>query len=226
MPNLEKVGVLERRLVKDENGDDDYCCFMEEIDVLSIRNTERIQNILNNPNNYSLDDLLKINKSNLHGVSQELREKLFELATEKSAEELRRKFRDEGYHSQDNENEENNPSQQEKPNKEKDSPSIPSEEPSELPTPQDTHTPQESPSTPKENDDKQTILALQQKITELETKIRELESDKNNSQKREEIRNEILNSELSEEQKQELLKLLDEQNKTGSEKQPSNSTNY
>ncbi len=35
--------------------------------------------ILANPNNYSLEDILELDKKKLKGVSEELKEKLFEL---------------------------------------------------------------------------------------------------------------------------------------------------
>ena len=57
-----------------------YHC--EETDVLVQRNTSRIIKITANPNNYTLDDLLQVDKKTLHGVSNELRKKLIEEAKE------------------------------------------------------------------------------------------------------------------------------------------------
>jgi len=42
--------------------------------------------ILANPNNYSLEDILELDKKKLKGVSEELKEKLFELAQQKNEE--------------------------------------------------------------------------------------------------------------------------------------------
>jgi len=198
----------------------------EEIDFIALRNIDKINNILNNPNDYSLEYLLKLDRKSLYGIPSELKEKLVELIKQKNeeirkqkekefADELRRRF-GEKYHFLGDEQEKPKTPPLEKDN-------SPSEEPSELPTPQDTPTSQQSPSAPKENDDKKTILALQQKITELETKIRNLENDKDSERKREEIRNEILSSGLSEDKKQELLKLLERKLQT-SEKQLSTNT--
>jgi hypothetical protein len=213
IPSLEKVGILERKQVEGEDGLE-WCAFMEEIDCLGIKNTEWIQEILANPNDYSLEDLLKLDRKSLYGVSTDLREKLAELAKQKHeeirlqkekefADELRKRFGEKHHFLGD---EQEKLTKKETPPLEKDNDSS-SEEPSESPTPQDTPTPQQSPSAPKENDDKKTILALQQKITELESKIRKLEFG--NKRQETEIRNEILNSSFSEEQKQELLKMLE-----------------
>src|SRR4051812_31891323 len=57
--------------------------FTEETDFKATKNTERIQNILDNPDNYSSNDLLKLGKDELYGVSSELREKLVQLGIEK-----------------------------------------------------------------------------------------------------------------------------------------------
>jgi len=47
-------------------------------------NTKKIQHILANPDNYSLEDLLKIEQKDLEGVDEELKSKLFELVEEKT----------------------------------------------------------------------------------------------------------------------------------------------
>jgi hypothetical protein len=103
LPSLEKVGVGERRLVKDEDGNDYYCYFAEETDVLAIRNTEKIQKILANPDNYSADDLLNLRKQDLHGISDDLRQKLIQLGYKK----IKEKFTDEGYGTGEEKTEEN-----------------------------------------------------------------------------------------------------------------------
>ncbi|CAG8821246.1 32627_t:CDS:2, partial [Racocetra persica] len=148
----------------------------KETDFVALRNTEKVEQILTNPQDYSIDQIIKLE---LYGVSSELREKLIALVKQKYEDEIRRKF--------------------------------------------ETLPPLEKDDSLNEDKD-QIILALQQKNAELETKIKALETDKNNPQKIEEIRNEILNSELSEEQKQELLKLLEDKKKV-SEIQPK-PTNY
>jgi hypothetical protein len=190
----------------------------KKVDLLAFRNTKKIQDILTNPNNYSFEDILSLQKKDFHGVPNDLRGQLAELMAKKWKE----RFVDESYHSG---NEEEKPSSEQK---DLTFPSNPSpEDGSEISTSTKVPVSQEEPSAPTENENKdKIILALQQKIAELETKIKELENDKNNDKKREEIRSEILNSNLSEEQKQKLLQLL-ENTKTASEKQPSaNSTNY
>ena len=73
----------------------------EIIDVLALRNTKKVEQTLNNPDNYSLNDLLKITKEDLKEVNEELIKQLFKLVKEK----VRRKFtsleEDEGYYSDD-----------------------------------------------------------------------------------------------------------------------------
>ncbi|CAJ0882090.1 3454_t:CDS:2 [Entrophospora sp. SA101] len=91
MPKLEKIGIGE----------------------------ERIEKILSNPNDYSLEDILKLGKKELKEVSEELKEKLFELAQQKNDEirkqkekefvdEIRKKFNidEEGKSNQKGEKEE------------------------------------------------------------------------------------------------------------------------
>jgi len=58
----------------------------EETDFIAIRNIERINNILDNPNDYSLKDLMKLGRKELHGVSSELRDKLEQLGIKKAVE--------------------------------------------------------------------------------------------------------------------------------------------
>src|SRR4051812_36549386 len=99
MPSLEKAGIGERRLVKDEDGKDYYCYFVEKIDILAQRNTEKIEEILANSDNYSANDLIKVSEKNFSGVSIELRKKLAKLAIEKLTKEHKEKLPDEGYDS-------------------------------------------------------------------------------------------------------------------------------
>ncbi|CAJ0919917.1 10858_t:CDS:2 [Entrophospora sp. SA101] len=119
MPEIEKVFIEERKVVKDKDGNDEKVFFMEEIDALAQQNTSRVIKILANPNDYSLEDILKLGKKELKGVSEELKEKLFELAQQKNeeirkqkenefVEELRRKFNidEEGKSNQKKEKEE------------------------------------------------------------------------------------------------------------------------
>jgi len=57
MPKLEIIGIGEEKLVKDKEGNDELCYFVEEINVLAQRNTSRVIKILANPDDYSLNDL-------------------------------------------------------------------------------------------------------------------------------------------------------------------------
>jgi hypothetical protein len=185
-----------------------------ETDVLAQRNTEKIQKILSNPDNYSLDDLEKIEKEDLYGVPNELRQKLVNLIIEKYNRKVREKYGDEGYNS----NEEDLPDQEEleeedippleddEENEEQEEiPSFtpPIEDSSYLPTPETTPEP--------EFDYKQLYLDLLEKIKQGKITI-----DK---------KDEITNSQLSEEQKQELYRVVDKnQAVTIKAKQPT--TNY
>ncbi|CAJ0767277.1 2922_t:CDS:2, partial [Entrophospora sp. SA101] len=72
MPEIEKVFIEERKVVKDKDGNDEKVFFMEEIDALAQQNTSRVIKILANPNDYSLEDILKLGKKELKG---ELRRK-------------------------------------------------------------------------------------------------------------------------------------------------------
>ncbi|CAG8723253.1 23845_t:CDS:2, partial [Racocetra persica] len=169
---------------------------------------KRIKEILDNPDNYSLEDLLKLERRDLEEVSKELKEKLIELMRKKQekefVDELKKKF-GKGYcFSTDKEE---NPNKKDVPPLEKDN--SPSEEETPLNTPSDDE--EEIP-----QDDKKTILDLQEQIKQLKAKIKELEvnNNENTPQKIEEIRQEILNSDLSEEQKRELEKMLEDISKT------------
>jgi len=108
-----------------------------------------IKEILANPNNYSLEDILKLGNKELKGVSEELKEKLVELAKQKYEEirkqkekefegEIRKKFNidEEGKSNQKEEKEEVAPPL------EKDDSS--SEEETPLPTPQESPTPKDN----------------------------------------------------------------------------------
>nr|CAG8585219.1 15232_t:CDS:2 [Entrophospora candida] len=148
MPKIEKVFIEERKVVKDKDGNDEKVFFMEEIDALAQWNTSQVIKILANPNDYSLEDILKLDKKEFKGVSEELKEKLVELAKQKYEEirlqkerefmdELRRKFNidEEG---------KSNPKKREGVSPlEKDSDS-PSEEETPLPTPQELPTPKDN----------------------------------------------------------------------------------
>jgi len=167
----------------EEEGEKKMLYSTKETDFLQMRNTSRVIKILANPNDYFYNDLI-LDRKSLHGVPTDLREKLAKLASQKFEEELRKR----GYHI---------------PGDEQERPKTPplSKDSSGSSTPTGVPTPKETPETKNDNKDKDTISALQQKIAELEQKIKELETGKDNSQRKEEIRNEILNSELSEEQK-------------------------
>ncbi|CFW93423.1 Putative Internalin-related protein [endosymbiont DhMRE of Dentiscutata heterogama] len=195
IPSLEKVGILERKQVKGEDGLE-WCAFMEEIDVLGIRNTERIQQILANPSKFSLEYLISIEGRQLHGVSYDLRTKLRDLGIKKFNK--RFLFADEGYETGD---EKKNLSKPEKQKKEESSPLIPQNN---TPTP---------PSNPKPNkpDYEKLYFELLAKIKSGEITI--------------ENKEQIINSNLSEEQKQELLKLLERKIQPSFEIQPK-TTNY
>ena len=141
------------------------CYFVDEIDVLGFHNTERIEKILANPNDYSLEDILKLGKKELKGVSEELKEKLFELAQQKNeeirkqkekefVEELRKKFNidEEGKSNQKEEKEEVAPPL------EKDDSS--SEEETPLPTPQESPTPKDNNNVYEFNEEEQKAFSL------------------------------------------------------------------
>ena len=141
------------------------CYFVDEIDVLGFHNTERIEKILANPNDYSLEDILKLGKKELKGVSEELKEKLFELAQQKNeeirkqkekefVEELRKKF------NIDEEGKSNKKKKKEEvPPLEKDSDS-PSEEETPLPTPQESPTPKDNNNVYEFNEEEQKAFSL------------------------------------------------------------------
>jgi hypothetical protein len=159
-----------------------------------LKNTKKIKHILNNPDDYSLSKLIKFvssNKKNTEGVEKELRDKLASLIVKKYNEEIMRKFKDE------EENKENIPPQQEKKRK-----NPPSKEDKQNDNPPPKRRKSES-----DEDKDKIILALQKKVAELE---KELENGKVNTKKAAQIRTEILDSELDESQKQELLRRLEE----------------
>jgi len=62
MFKLEKVGIEEKKWVKNIKDIDIKCYFINEIDVLALHNTKKVKQILNNPDNYFLNNLLKITK--------------------------------------------------------------------------------------------------------------------------------------------------------------------
>lgn len=61
----------------------------EIIDVLALQNTKKVVQVLNNPDNYSLEDLLKLEAKDLEGVEEELKDKLINLVKEKFKKEKR-----------------------------------------------------------------------------------------------------------------------------------------
>jgi len=207
--NLEKVEIFKAKVNKEGLWNKDVLSLEiledKKIDVLAQRNTSRVIKILANPNNYSSNDILNLDKKQLHGVSDELKEKLFELVKEKKEkefeDELRKRF---NIPLLDDELE-----KPETPSLSEDSSG--SSTPTEVPAPEEIPTSSNNPPTSKPiSDYKKLYLALQQKITELETKIKALETGKNNEKEIEEIRNEIISSNLSEEETKRLLKLLEE----------------
>ncbi len=101
MFKLEKVEIEEKKWVKNIKGIDIRCYFINKIDVFALHNTKKVEQILNIPDNYFLNDLLKITKEDLKEVDKELIKQLFKLVKEK----VRRKFtfleENEGYYSDD-----------------------------------------------------------------------------------------------------------------------------
>src|SRR5690349_5019361 len=97
MSSLELIGIDKKTEEKDENGKKIMVNKTEEINILGLRNTEKIQNILDNPDNYSADYLFNLDKENLYGVSSELRNKLIKLGIEKITKEYKERLTDEGY---------------------------------------------------------------------------------------------------------------------------------
>ncbi len=62
MSKLKKVGIEEKKWVKNVKDIDIKCYFVDKIDILAFHNTKKVEQILNNSNNYFLNDLLKITK--------------------------------------------------------------------------------------------------------------------------------------------------------------------
>jgi hypothetical protein len=189
---LVRMGEFKEVKVKNEETgieeDKDIYFITKEIDFIAIKNTEKIQNILDNPDNYSSDDLLKIGKKNLCGVSTELREKLLKLGIEKINKEFRETFT-----PYQNEEEESNLDSEED-NIDND---LPVDTPLSTPPSEDE---EEIPITPKEKkpDFKKLYYELLEKVKKGEITL--------------ENKDAITNSSLSEEKKQELYQLLINQN--------------
>jgi len=201
-PNLEKVGIYKHKEI-----DEEIVHFVDEIDVLAIRNTKNIQNILANPNNYSWNDLDNIDKKDLYGVPTDLRDKLISLIVEKFNEKIREEFK----LPDEEENKRKNP-----PKQEEDTPED-EEEPAPQTPPPPKRRKSESEEPEKQNKD-QIINDLHEENEKLKARIRELEnSSKTQDSKQvekikkeiEKTKEEINNSGLSKEQKEELLKLLE-----------------
>ena len=62
MSKLKKVGIEEKKWVKNVKDIDIKCYFVDKIDILAFHNTKKVEQILNNPDNYFLNNLLKITK--------------------------------------------------------------------------------------------------------------------------------------------------------------------
>lgn len=175
-----------------------------EADIVLWRNTYKIKKILANPNDYSLEDLLKLNEKELEGVPDELKEKLLELINKKQEEKFADELRKRDFHVPGDE----------LPRKRKKQNPSPTQEPPELPIPQDINPPSEL-------DYKKLYFEL---LAEVEKLKNELNNQPNQKKLVAEMREKITNSTLTEEQKQELLKLLEDKKKV-SEIQPK-PTNY
>jgi hypothetical protein len=165
--------------------------FAEETDFIALRNIQKIEKMLANSDNYSLADLIKLEKKDVCGVPTELREKLVKLIFKKAQEEFT------SYQL---------PHQEEDEDK---------KEPEQLPTPPPPKRRKSEPEEPTPQDKDQIILALQETISQLKARMRELESSGKtpDSQQVEEIarvQEEITNSDLEESKKQELLRKLEE----------------
>jgi Leucine-rich repeat (LRR) protein len=192
LPELELVGIGEDK----GEGKNAYYSSKEII----ISEYHKAEQILTNPNNYSLDDILKVH---LQMIPKELAEKLVELAKKRLVQ-LNEKTKhwkdDEGYYSQEDEQEK--PSNKEQ-NQDRPLSTPPTEEPSKLLTPQDIpliiHQYQFPPKKEPEPDYKKLYYELLEKIKKGEITIENQEQ--------------ITNSLLSEEQKQKLLKMLEKTNK-------------
>ncbi len=91
-PQIELVQIGEYREIE-KNGNKTWVYTVnEETDFIALRNISKIEQILNSPNDYSLEDLLKLGRKELCGVPTELRDKLVKLAQQKSEEEFRERF--------------------------------------------------------------------------------------------------------------------------------------
>jgi len=174
---------------------------LEETDFIALRNIQKIEQILANSDNVSLADLLKLEKKDVYGVPSELREKLVELIKQKAQEEFI------PYQL---------PTQEEKT-------SLPTpedeEESEQLPTPPPPKRRKSEPEEPIPNNNKDQIINdLHEEIAKLQAEVSRLEGKNNtpDSQQVQEVnkqiektREKIIKSNLDENKKQELLKLLD-----------------
>lgn len=92
-PNLKLVEIGKYEEIVDDDGDS-YTLYkiIKRIDFKAIRNIERVEKILTNPDDYSHEDLMKLDREELYGVPSELREKLVKLGTEKFNKIIREQF--------------------------------------------------------------------------------------------------------------------------------------
>ncbi|CAG8782759.1 9163_t:CDS:2, partial [Racocetra persica] len=180
----------------------------ESINELDISNNNlgnlNLDEVLQNfPNLEKLSyDLLKLNEKELEGVPDELKEKLLELINKKQEEKFADELRKEGLHIPGDE----------LPRKRKKQNPSPTQEPPELPTPQDIPT---TLNNEPESDYKKLY-------DELLTEVEKLKNSSGDQQAKEiaEIREKIINSSLSESDKQKLLRMLEQQTRTTSKYQP------
>ncbi len=83
MPKLKILGLKEERVIKDKVSNNKRIYFIKKTDVLAQQNTSQVIKIFANPNNYSLEDILKLEKKELKGVSDKLKDKLAKLVKQK-----------------------------------------------------------------------------------------------------------------------------------------------
>jgi len=87
-PKLEILAIGEEVIAKDEDGNDEYSYKVEETNILGVRNTKKIEKIIDSPNEYSLDELTKLEEWELKGISDQLRQELTKLVAKKLKEKL------------------------------------------------------------------------------------------------------------------------------------------
>ena len=198
-PKLEILGIGEEVIAKDENGNDKSYYKVKEINVLAIRNTEKIQNILANSNDYSSDDLFNLEKEDLYGIPNDLRQQLIQLGFKK----IKDKFTDEWYGTGE---EESNPSSEEE-NIEDDE--LPVDTPLSTP-PSEDEDEEETPSKQKKPDFEKLYYELLARVEKGEITLKNQEL--------------ITNSNLSEDKKRELYRIITKNQEINQGGQPT--TNY